>query len=158
MTAFLGIVTGALGKHWKLIGIGVLLLAVAVQSGRLSNAKNDLAGVRSDLFDAREAQIDPDTKRSWRVEAIERERDLGTCRANATALTGAIDRQSAATEAAAAQGRIRTAEAEKAVQAARTAMQRAEAAGRAILNHQPTGGDTCARVLDVDELFVKELR
>lgn len=150
MALALPMLTGAL-KSWKLIGVGLLALLLAVQTGRLSH-------VTKQRNEARAAQIDPATKRSWKIEAQERGRDLGTCLANTGTLTAALDRQSAAVAAAGAEGQARTAEAEKAVQAARTATQRAEAKARAILSAPMTGGDTCSRVLAVDDQFVKELQ
>src|SRR4249919_2862764 len=45
MPAFLTILSAA-RAHWKLIGIGLLLMALAVQSVRLGHAKNEVERVK----------------------------------------------------------------------------------------------------------------
>lgn len=147
MTAVLTILKG----HWKLIGLALLLGALAIQSARLANTKGDLR-------DARAALVNPLTMKTWQSEALRDARDLATCKANTDSLRAAVDRQNAAVTAAAAEGQARTAAAQKAVQQARTATQRAEAKAQAILSRQPVGIDTCARVLDVDRQFTEQLR
>jgi hypothetical protein len=82
---------------------------------------------------------------------------LSTCQTNAITLNEAIGRQNAAVEALRLAGVARTAAADKAVQAALGATERAIGAAARISSRPPVGNDTCSRVLDVDRKLVEEL-
>ena len=159
MSFILKLLTGSAGP-WVLSGLAVAFLmlsgGLAIQTHRVEGAKADLKEARAALY-VPGADGKP-TKLTWRAKAEAAERNLGTCQTNGLKLQVEIGRQNAAVDTAAAEGRQRTADAEKAVQAARTATQRAEKAAASILNRQPVGIDTCARVLDVDRQFLENLK
>lgn len=137
--------------HWRLVGLAVLLLALAVQSARLSSAKGDLA-------DARAALTNPLTKKTWQSEALRDARNLRTCRDNNTVLQGSLDRQSTAMERLEQAGRTLAADNARLATTARKSAAVAASAQARILARPPAGNDTCSRVLDVEQRFMEELR
>lgn len=137
-------------KHWKLIGIALLMAALAIQSARVSNLKGHLR-------DARAALINPVTKKPWQFEAMRDARDLQTCRGSVQALEASRQAQNAAVAALEAESTRRVTEAEKALSAARRGLAKAEADARRMLR-PPVGIDACARTEEIDRRLLETLQ
>ena len=118
--------TAALGlarRFWWALPLLAFALWIAMLKAELRGAERRIAGLETRLAEAR--------------------RDLGQCRANAAALTGAIRRQNAAIEAARRQGEARSEALGRLAGEARRATADAEARARRILA-RPAGPDPCA--------------
>ena len=70
-------------KYWKLIGLGLLLMALAVQSVRLGNAKNEVERVkiannelRAELKAISDAKNEQKAETSKRIEQSEKQRHI----------------------------------------------------------------------------------
>lgn len=143
-------IAALLTKHWRLIGLGLILALLAIQTVRINNAKSDLA-------QAKAALINPATRKPWRDEAIRDARDLATCRENVGALDRSLTAQNEAVAAQAAESAQRVAEAEKGLQQALKGRAKAEAQARDLLR-PPVGIDACARTEEIDRRFLETLR
>ncbi|MDP1738927.1 MAG: hypothetical protein Q8L23_15980 [Caulobacter sp.] len=118
---------GFVGKHWKLLALVGVLAFAGVQTHRVGRLKADVAAERA-------AQINPATKKAWKVEAQRDARDLTTCRGNTTRLEGSLAAQTAAVRTAEAEGDRMAAAAARAARDARAARVVAESRSRAILD------------------------
>ena len=121
--------------------------AAATLGARLDHAKADLAKLRAVL-------VDPVSKRRWQDMAIERGRDLVTCRGNAERLDAAVDRQNAAVKAFEAQGQAMSAALAEAAQAAKISRVEAQREAAGILS-QRSGVDVCD---SADQLILEVVR
>jgi len=128
----LSLILAFAGRHWKLFGIGALVLLLTVQSARLSHAKADLKAERDAHATA---------KRAWAAE-------LTQCQANRATLDASLKRQSEAVAALKAESARVTAEAEKAAQRAAQAGREAGRIATGVLNAQ-AGKDRCASALAI---------
>lgn len=137
-------------RHWKVALMGALVLALSVQTLRVSNLKADVRREKA-------AQINPVSKKLWRDEAIRDARDLRTCRQSNAALEASRQAQNAAVAAWKAEGDQRLAAAEKGLQQALRGRQRAEAQARDLMR-PPVGIDACARMEDIDARVLENLR
>ncbi len=126
-----------------LIGAGaaVLLAFGGIQTARLNHAKGDLTAARAAL-------INPADKHTWQSDALQAEQDLGTCQTNEINDKAAIASQNASVAALKAESDQRTAEAQKAVMQARTAMATAQRYAAQIAAKTP-GADKCDSALNL---------
>lgn len=150
MGFFLTFLNSSLGRA-AVVGLmfAAVLASCGVQTARLKHAKADLGAAVA-------AQTDPHTKMKWEAEYELSAANLGTCKADRDAFKGDFDAQTRATEAAKAQTDLRDAAIASARQAAQKSALAAQSAGNLLAAFQAKGGDTCARLLDVDQK-VKEL-
>lgn len=133
-------------KYWKLIGVGVLLLAVFVQTAQLNH-------VRTKLKDAIAAQHNPATGKLWKDEAITIAKNLAVCRTSNANLSASVTVQNAAVAAMEAEAATIRRAAERAAQDARRARSEAARTVTGILNSTPPRGvDICAAT---DALILK---
>lgn len=150
MAWLLKLLAGSAGPY--LAGaVGALLVlsvgAAATLGLRLEHAK-------ADLVKARAALVDPVSKRRWQDLAIERGRDLGTCRGNVAELDAGLTRQNAAVKAFEAQGQAMTAALAQAARAARNSQVQAQREAAGILQARP-GADGCR---SADQLILEVVR
>lgn len=145
----IGPILALLGKFWPFIGIGVLVLVVGVQTARLNHAKADQLDHRSCVAGQ------PCHPIKWEAEAKANEADIAHLTKQVEAdqisfanLNHALDEQSAAVEAAHAQGLARTAETDRLVSVARQSAKTAQARAVAALAAKP-GADVCRSADDV---------
>jgi hypothetical protein len=138
-------------KNWKLIGIGLVVALLAIQSARLGHAK-------SDQFD-RSACVkgQPCKPVKWKAEVVtlrsnlqKMQSALDICHSNVTTLQGSVDAQNGAVAALKADSDRRSAEVAQARQATRREAERADHAASLLANAKPVGNDLCARMLDAD--------
>lgn len=138
-------------KLWAVVGVGLLLGVVGVQTLRLNHAKGDLT-------QARAALRDPVSGRKWQALAEENIRDLKTCRSSNVALTEANAAEMARLSAlqADAEARLRQTSAE--LSKAATGRAAAEARAAKLLAHPPMGVDACSRTESAFEAAKEALR
>ena len=150
MNGIIKLLAGAAGPY--LIGGGAAVLALAIGAAAMLGARLDHA--RADLAKARAALVDPVSKRRWQDLAIERGRDLATCRGNVERLDAALQRQNAAVKAFEARGQAMTAALAEAARAARISQLQAQREAAGILQARP-GADGCK---SADRLILEVVR
>src|ERR1700740_834234 len=109
-------------RAWIALGAAALVGLAGVQTARLAHAKSDLEA-------ARNAQIDPATRRPWQAETKAAGADLASCQVGLGPLDGALASQSAALDALKSEGAAASAAAQQALD--RAQVQAKSAAGRA---------------------------
>lgn len=119
----------------------VATITAQVQTVRLHHAK-------ADLDTARKALIDPATKRTWQVEAVERGINLTTCTGNLTDIRKAVDIQNHSIVALEAEGHARVTAATKALAAEH---KRTEDTLKVVarINQLKPGADRCASAASI---------
>jgi hypothetical protein len=145
MPAFLLSLLGS-RQAWGAAGLGLLLAFAGVQTARLAHAKSDLTA-------AREAAVDPATRRSWQAEAKAAATALATCQTNLGQLDGALAGQSSAVAALKDQGAAATAAAQAALTRAQDQARAAATRAAAVLSASPSAPG-CS---DADALILKSL-
>jgi hypothetical protein len=128
-------------KFWGALAVGLLLMALGVQSARLDHAKADLAAARA-------AQIDPETKAKWQDEYHAAAQDRDTAQAsqrNAEHALGDEQASVAALQAASAQSSAKAAAALQQARVATAALSEREKAMAALT----APGDVCSQADEV---------
>jgi len=139
------------GRHWRLIAIAMLTVCLMIQAGTLDR-------VTRQRDQARAAQINPATGKTWRSEA---ERDgfaLGICHGNVDALGDEIGKQNAAIDEAKAEGARMAAAAEQAARGLRGARAVAESRARDLMTATVDGATCEAREQQLLELAAGSLK
>lgn len=139
-----------LARYWKLIGVGVLVVALAVTVGLLRRSD-------ANLKTARAALLNPATGKTWQSEAMGLYRDLEICKGNTLRLETAVASQNAATEAMRAESDARAKMLADGLQQARRGRAGAEARASALLTHPPVGIDACARAEAARDAVIRSL-
>jgi hypothetical protein len=150
MAWILRMLGGAAGPYVAggLAAVLVLSIGAAATLGlRLDHAKGD-------LVKAKAALVDPVSRRPWQDLAIERGRDLGTCRGNVERLDAALNRQNVAVKAFEARGQAMAAALAEAARAAKISRAEAQRAAAEILQARP-GADVCD---SADRLILEVVR
>lgn len=147
MGALARLLGGTLGPY--LVGAVAVILAASivtagVQTKRVGRLKEDVAAEKA-------AQINPVTRKLWKVEAQRDAAALSTCRENVRKLDASLATQNAAVDRLKADGDARAAEARQAAQDARSARAAADRAARELAGFKSAA--TCeAREAAIAEL------
>lgn len=142
---------GFVVKHWRLIAIAMLTAGLMIQAGTLDR-------VTRQRDQARAAQINPATGKTWRAEAERDGAALGICHGNVDVLTAAVGTQNTAIAAARDQGARMAAAAEQAARGMRGARAVAESRARDLMTATVDGATCEARERQLLELAAGSLK
>lgn len=138
-------------KHWKLIGIGALVVLLSGTTWRLNHAKGDLA-------QARAALVNPKTHRTWEQDFTASQRNLDICHQSVSDVQAALDTANGSIATLAAQGAARAKTLKDGLERAQKGRAGAERRALDLINHGSAGKDACARSEAAAKAVVSALR